>query len=144
MGAALTQRPDLFRAVVCNVPLLDMVRYHHFSIAKLWIPEYGSADEPEEFAWLIAYSPYHRVVEGTAYPATLITTAEQDSRVDPLHARKMAALLQHATSRGEDRPVLLRAESQAGHGIGKPVGKRVAEAADEWGFLGWQLGVNWG
>ncbi len=143
VGAALTQRPDLFRAVVCQVPLLDMVRYHHFSIAKLWIPEYGSADDPEEFVWLMAYSPYHRVVDGTAYPATLVTTAEQDSRVDPLHARKMTALLQRATSRGEDHPVLLRAESQAGHGIGKPLGKRVAEAADEWGFLGWQLGVTW-
>ncbi|MDP9354586.1 MAG: prolyl oligopeptidase family serine peptidase [Chloroflexota bacterium] len=143
VGAALTQRPDLFRAVVCKVPLLDMVRYHHFSIAKLWIPEYGSSDEPDEFAWLLAYSPYHRVVDGTTYPATLITTAEQDSRVDPLHARKMAALLQHATSMGAERPVLLRAEAQAGHGIGKPLSKRVAEAADEWGFLGSQLGLTW-
>ena len=143
VGAALTQRPDLFRAVVCKVPLLDMIRYHRFSIAKLWIPEYGSADEPNEFSWLMAYSPYHHVEEGTVYPATLVTTAEQDSRVDPLHARKMTALLQHATGGGEDRPILLRTESQAGHGAGKPLAKRVAEAADEWGFLGWQLGVTW-
>ena len=97
VGAALTQRPELFRAVVCAVPLLDMVRYHHFRIAKLWIPEYGSADDPEAFQWLIAFSPYHNVSEGTCYPATLLTTGEEDSRVDPMHARKMAALLQWAT-----------------------------------------------
>jgi prolyl oligopeptidase len=143
VGAAITQRPDLVRAAVCAVPLLDMVRYHRFRIAKLWIPEYGSADDPDAFRWLHAYSPYHRVAEGTCYPATLLTSGEQDSRVDPLHARKMAALLQHATSCGADRPILLRAESQAGHGAGKPLSKRVAEAADEWGFLGWQLGVDW-
>lgn len=143
VGAAITQRPELFRAAICAVPLLDMVRYHHFRIAKLWIPEYGSADEPEAFRWLYAYSPYHRVVPGTRYPATLLTTAEQDSRVDPLHARKMTASLQHATAGGSDRPILLRTERQAGHGAGKPLSKRIAEAADEWGFLGWQLGVDW-
>ena len=143
IGAAITQRPELFRAALCAVPLLDMVRYHRFRIAKLWIPEYGSSDDPAPFAWLYAYSPYHRVREGTCYPATLLTTGEQDSRVDPLHARKMAALLQHATSCGDERPILLRAETQAGHGQGKPLHKRVAEAADEWGFLGWQLGVGW-
>ena len=81
---------------------------------------------------------------GTCYPATLLTTGEQDARVDPLHARKMAALLQHATSCGSDRPILLRAETQAGHGAGKPLSKRVAEAADLWGFVGWQLGIDWG
>jgi prolyl oligopeptidase len=143
MGATLTQRPELFRAVVCAVPLLDMVRYHHFSIAKLWIPEYGSSDDPEQFAWLYAYSPYHHVVDGARYPAILLTTAEQDSRVDPLHARKMTALLQYAAAPDPDRPILLRAESQAGHGVGKPLGKRIAEAADGWGFIGWQLGVDW-
>ncbi len=143
VGAAITQRPELFRAALCAVPLLDMVRYHRFRIAKLWIPEYGSSDDPEQFAWLYAYSPYHRVREGTCYPATLLTTGEQDSRVDPLHARKMAAQLQHATNCGDERPILLRAEMQAGHGQGKPLHKRVAEAADEWGFLGWQLGVDW-
>ena len=143
VGAALTQRPELFRAVFCAVPLLDMLRYHHFRIAKLWIPEYGSSDDPDAFSWLHAYSPYHRVTDGTCYPATLITTGEQDSRVDPLHARKMTALLQHATSCGDARPILLRAESQAGHGAGKPLHKRVAEAADEAAFYAWQLGVDW-
>src|SRR2546421_5571893 len=81
VGAALTQRPELFRAVVCQVPLLDMVRYHKFLIARLWIPEYGSADKPEQFPWLYAYSPYHHVKEGTPYPAVLLTAAESDSRV---------------------------------------------------------------
>ena len=143
VGASMTQRPDLFRAVFCGVPLLDMLRYHHFSIAKLWVPEYGSSDEADSFAWLYAYSPYHHVEEGTVYPATLLTTAEQDSRVDPLHARKMTALLQHATARGDDRPILLRAESEAGHGAGKPLSKRIAEAADEGSFFGMFLGMEW-
>jgi prolyl oligopeptidase len=141
VGAALTQRPDLFRAVYCAVPLLDMVRYHHFSIAKLWIPEYGSADDPAAFRWLHAYSPYHHVACGTRYPAVLLTTAEQDSRVDPLHARKMTALLQWATA-DDDRPILLRAETAAGHGVGKPIGKRVEEAADLGCFLASQLDVD--
>nr|MBA2277717.1 S9 family peptidase [Chloroflexia bacterium] len=143
MGAAITQRPDLFGAVFCAVPLLDMLRYHHFRIARLWIPEYGSAEEPDAFHWLRAYSPYHNVRAGTAYPAILITTGEQDSRVDPLHARKMTALLQAATSADGERPVLLRAEANAGHGQGKPLRKRVAEAADQWGFIGWRLGMDW-
>ncbi|HVL23544.1 MAG TPA: prolyl oligopeptidase family serine peptidase [Thermomicrobiales bacterium] len=143
VGAALTQRPDLFRAVLCGVPLLDMVRYHHFRIARLWIPEYGSSDDPEQAEWLLAYSPYHHVEKGTVYPATLITTGEEDSRVDPMHARKMTALLQWATAGGADRPILLRAEANAGHGQGKPLNKRVAESADQWGFIGWQLGLDW-
>lgn len=144
VGAAITQRPDLFRAAVCAVPLLDMLRYHHFRIAKLWVPEYGSSDDPDAFQWLHAYSPYHRVEAGTCYPATLFTAAEQDSRVDALHARKMAALVQHATGCADERPILLRLETQAGHGAGKPMTKRIAEAADEWGFLAWQLGMEWG
>lgn len=145
VGAAMTLRPDLFGAVFCGVPLLDMVRYHHFSIAKLWVPEYGSSDDPDAFVWLHAYSPYHHVQEGTSYPPTLITTAEQDSRVDPLHARKMTALLQHATATpGSDvRPILLRAESEAGHGAGKPLAKRIAEAADEGSFFSMFLGLPW-
>jgi prolyl oligopeptidase len=141
VGAAITQRPGLFRAAVCVVPLLDMLRYHRFSIAKLWVPEYGSADDPDAFRWLHAYSPYHRVRDGVCYPATLLRTAEHDSRVDPLHARKMAARLQHATSCGGERPILLRVEAEAGHGQGKPLSKGVAEAAEEWGFVLWQLGV---
>ena len=100
VGAALTQRPDLFRAVVCQVPLLDMLRYHKFLIARLWIPEYGTADEEKDFRWLYAYSPYHHVKDGTKYPAVLLATAESDTRVDALHARKMAARLQAATASG--------------------------------------------
>jgi prolyl oligopeptidase len=140
MGAAITQRPDLARAVHCAVPLLDMVRFHRFLLAKLWVPEYGDPDVPEEFAWLHAYSPYHHVEDGTCYPATLVTTGEEDSRVDPCHARKFAALLQQATSCGDERPVLLRVETRAGHGQGKPVGKQADELADVLGFLGWQVG----
>lgn len=140
MGAAITQRPDLCRAAQIAVPLLDMVRYHRFLIARLWIPEYGDPERPEEFAWLYAYSPYHRVIDGTCYPAVLLTTAEEDSRVDPSHARKMAARLQEATSCGHTRPVLLREETRAGHGQGKPVSKQADELADVLGFLSWQLG----
>lgn len=142
MGAALTQRPDLCRAVHCAVPLLDMVRFHRFLIARLWIPEYGDPDVAEDFAWLHAYSPYHRVVEGACYPTTLVTTAERDSRVDPCHARKFAARLQAATSCGEVRPVLLRVEAKAGHGAGKPVHKVADEGADVLAFLLDALGVK--
>jgi prolyl oligopeptidase len=140
VGSAVTQRPDLFKAAICAVPLLDMVRYHKFLIAKLWIPEYGSADDPEQFKWLYAYSPYHRVKEGTAYPAVLFTTAESDSRVDPLHARKMTALMQSASS--SDRPIMLRLETKAGHGAGKPRSKILDEQTDVWSFLFDQLGVK--
>lgn len=143
MGAAITQRPDLFRAVYCAVPLLDMIRFDQFSIAKLWTPEYGSASDPAAFAWLHAYSPYHHVDEKTAYPAVLFTTAEQDSRVDPLHARKMAALLQHVVGESADSPILLHVERDAGHGVGKPLAKRVAEAADQLSFFSWRLGLAW-
>jgi prolyl oligopeptidase len=114
VGAAITQRPDLFTAAVCSAPLLDMVRYERFKIGATWNVEFGSADKPEELAWLLRYSPYHRVVDGTAYPAVLFTVFTNDTRVDPLHAYKMCAALQHATSSG--RPVLLRAEGQVGHG----------------------------
>jgi prolyl oligopeptidase len=140
VGAALTQRPGLFRAVVCQVPLLDMVRYHLFRIARLWIPEYGSADEPEAFRWLYAYSPYHHVRDGTPYPAVLLTTGESDSRVDPLHARKMAARLQAATSSAH--PVLLRIETRAGHGQGKPLSKALEEWTDVWSFVFAELGLE--
>lgn len=142
VGAALTQRPALFRAAVCQVPLLDMLRYQHFLIARLWIPEYGSADDPEGFGWLRAYSPYHRVVPGTSYPAVLLTAAASDSRVHPLHARKGAALLQAATSADPaTQPILLRLETEAGHGAGKPQSKVLDESVDIWSFLGWQLGM---
>ena len=132
VGAAMTQRPDLFGAVVCRVPLLDMVRYEQFKVARLWAAEYGSAEDPEGFSWLYAYSPYHHVTDGVAYPPTLITTGEEDTRVDPLHARKMAARLQAASGR---HPTLLRVEPRAGHGQGKPIVKQVPEEADVWAFL---------
>jgi prolyl oligopeptidase len=139
VGAALTQRPELFRAVIAGVPLMDMLRYHRFRIAQLWIPEYGSADDAVAFPWLLAYSPYHRVRDGVAYPAVMLVTASSDTRVDPLHARKMAARLQSATS--SPRPVLLRIETQAGHGAGKPLAKVIAQLVDEWSFLFQELGV---
>jgi prolyl oligopeptidase len=142
MGAALTQRPDLYRAVVCQVPLLDMLRYQKFQIAKLWIPEYGSADDPQEFKWLYAYSPYHHVKDGTLYPSVLFMTADTDTRVDPMHAKKMAARMQAAAANGPDKPILLRIESKAGHGAGKPVSKLVEESTDVWSYLFWQLGVK--
>ncbi len=138
VGAALTQRPELFRAVVCSYPLLDMVRYHKFLIAKFWVPEYGSADDPQQFKFIHAYSPYHHVVAGTKYPAVLLITGDADTRVAPLHARKMAALLQSATD--SDRPVLLHYDTKAGHvGGTAPVSKRIEELADELSFLDWQL-----
>lgn len=137
VGAALTQRPDLFKAVICQVPLLDMLRYQNLRIARLWIAEYGSAEDEEQFRWLYAYSPYHRVRDGQRYPATFLLTADGDSRVDPMHARKMAARLQAATS--GDAPILLRVETAAGHGQGKPRGKLVDEATDIWSFVFSQL-----
>ena len=142
MGAALTQRPELFRAVVCQVPLLDMLRYQQFQIAKLWIPEYGSGDDPKQFEYLYAYSPYHHVKAGALYPAVLFMTAERDTRVDPMHAVKMAALLQAQAVNGPERPILLRVDSKAGHGVGKPIIKLVDDAVDVWSFLFWQLDVK--
>ncbi len=140
MGAVLTQRPELFGAVVIQVPLLDMLRYHLFLIARLWIPEYGSPEEPEQFVWLRAYSPYHHVREGTQYPAVLLATAESDTRVDPMHARKMTARLQAASASG--RPILLRLEARAGHGAGKPISKVLDELTDTWTFVFSELGVE--
>lgn len=140
MGAALTQRPELYKAVVCAVPLLDMLRYHQFLIARFWVPEYGSSEDAAQYHFLKAYSPYHRVVAGTRYPATLIVTGESDTRVDPLHARKMAALLQRA--QGGAAPVLLYVETKAGHGAGKPLDKWIETTADTLGFLGWQVGLK--
>jgi prolyl oligopeptidase len=144
MGAMITQRPDLFRAVVCQVPLLDMLHYQDFQIAKLWIPEYGTAENPEQFKWLYAYSPYHHVKTGVEYPAILFMTADTDTRVDPMHAKKMTALMQAAAANGSShtRPILLRIESKAGHGAGKPVTKQIEEFTDVYSFLFWQLGVR--
>jgi prolyl oligopeptidase len=140
VGAALVQRPDLFKAVVCRVPLLDMLRYQNFRVARLWIAEYGSAEDAQQFPALYAYSPYHHVEPGTPYPAAFLLTAEGDSRVDPMHARKMAARLQAAN--GAETPILLRVETAAGHGVGKPRGKVLDELEDIWSFLFWQLGAS--
>jgi prolyl oligopeptidase len=144
MGAMITQRPDLFRAVVCAVPLLDMLRYQNFQIAKLWIPEYGSSEDAKQFEWLYAYSPYHHVKAGQEYPAILFLTGDTDTRVDPMHAKKMAALMQAEAKNGasKDRPILLRIETKAGHGQGKPVTKQIEENTDMYSFLFWQLGVK--
>jgi prolyl oligopeptidase len=144
MGAMMTQRPDLFRAVVCQVPLLDMIHYQDFQIAKLWIPEYGTSENAEQFRWLYAYSPYHHVKAGAEYPAILFMTADTDTRVDPMHAKKMAALMQAEAKNGTShtRPVLLRIEAKAGHGAGKPVAKQIEEFTDAYSFLFWQLGVK--
>ena len=139
VGAALTQRPDLFRAVRCGVPLLDMLRFHRFRLGGLWTSEYGSPDDPDAFAWLAAYSPYQNVRAGVRYPAVLLTTAESDSRVDPMHALKMTALLQHDGADLDRRPVLLTVDTDAGHGAGKPVRKVVDELADVWSFMASQL-----
>jgi prolyl oligopeptidase len=144
MGAMMTQRPDLFRAVVCQVPLLDMLRYQNFQIAKLWIPEYGTAENAEQFKWLYAYSPYQHVKAGVEYPAILFMTGDFDTRVDPMHAKKMAALMQAEAKNGSSktRPILLRIESKAGHGAGKPVTKQIEEFTDVYSFLFSQLGVK--
>jgi prolyl oligopeptidase len=131
VGAAITQRPDLFRVALCGVPLLDMVRYHLFGSGKTWISEYGSADDADDFAALFAYSPYHHVAKGTHYPSTLILSADNDDRVDPMHARKFAAELQWASSGG---PVLLRIEKHSGHGGADLVRAAVEKLADEYAF----------
>jgi prolyl oligopeptidase len=144
MGAMITQRPDLFRAVVSQVPLLDMLHYQDFQIAKLWIPEYGSAENPDQFKWIYAYSPYHHVKPGEEYPAILFMTADTDTRVDPMHAKKMAAEMQAEAKNGTSRtrPILLRIETKAGHGAGKPVTKQIEEYTDLYSFLFWQLGMQ--
>jgi prolyl oligopeptidase len=140
VAAAITQRPELFRAGLSLVPLTDMVRYHRFRIAKLWIPEYGDPEKADDFRFLYAYSPYHHVRPGVRYPSMLFTTAESDSRVDPMHARKMTAQLQEV-ARDPARPVLIRVETNAGHGAGKPVSKLADELSDELSFLLHELGV---
>jgi prolyl oligopeptidase len=142
IGAVVTQRPDICAAAVCDVPLLDMIRYHKFRIAQLWVPEYGSAEDPEQFKYILKYSPYQNVKEGTAYPAVLFKAGDSDSRVDPLHARKMAALMQESTS--ADRPIFLRVEGKSGHGQGKPVSKVVEEVVEEWSFVYRALGLRVG
>lgn len=140
VGACMTQRPDLFGAALPAVGVLDMLRFHKFTIGWAWVPEYGSAENAEDFPILSAYSPLHNLKPGTAYPATLITTADHDDRVVPAHSFKFAAALQAVHS--GDAPVLIRIETKAGHGAGKPTTKIIEEAADKWGFLVRVLGIS--
>ncbi|MEH2233460.1 MAG: prolyl oligopeptidase family serine peptidase [Nostoc sp.] len=140
VGACITQRPDLFGAALPAVGVMDMLRFHQFTIGWAWTSEYGSADNPEEFPALYAYSPLHNIKPNTAYPATLITTADHDDRVVPAHSFKFAAALQEAHT--GDAPTLIRIETKAGHGAGKPTAKIIEEAADKWAFLVRALNVE--
>lgn len=134
VAACELQRPDLFGAVVCQVPVIDMLRYHRFTVGRYWVPEYGNAEEnAEHFKFLFAYSPLHNVKKGATYPPTLVTTADTDDRVAPLHAKKFVATMQ-ANDSGKN-PILLRVETKAGHGGGKPTGKIIEEMSDIYAFL---------
>lgn len=142
-GAVAVQRPDLFAAAISAVPLLDMLRYEKFLMARYWVPEYGTAEDPEQFPFIRAYSPYHNVKEGVRYPAMLITAGENDTRVHPLHARKMAAAMQAATaSDPNEDPVLLWVDRESGHGQGKPRHLQIRDIADQRLFMMWQLGMD--
>ena len=140
VGAAMTQRPELFAAAVPAVGVMDMLRFHKFTIGWAWVTEYGSADSTAHFPFLHRYSPLHNLRAGVRYPATLITTADHDDRVVPGHSFKFAAALQAA--QGGDAPVLIRIETKAGHGAGKPTAKIIEEAADRWAFLVRILGMK--
>lgn len=133
VGAVMTQRPELFAAAFPAVGVLDMLRFHRFTIGRAWVPEYGSSEDPAQFEYLLAYSPLHNLQDGTDYPATLITTADHDDRVVPAHSFKFAARLQEAQA--GDRPVLIRISKRAGHGAGKPITKIIEEQADIWSFF---------
>ncbi|NQU23320.1 MAG: S9 family peptidase [Candidatus Nealsonbacteria bacterium] len=140
VGAVMTQRPDLFGACLPAVGVMDMLRFHKFTSGRYWVDDYGSADDAAQFRTLRAYSPYHNLKPGTHYPATLITTADTDDRVVPAHSFKFAAALQHAHT--GNAPVLIRIETRAGHGAGKPTTKRIEEIADLWAFLVRNLGME--
>lgn len=139
VGAAMTQRPDLFNAVVCVAPLLDMIRYTTSELGPTWTVEYGDPEDAEQFGWLHAYSPYHRVVEGTDYPATMFAIFDNDTRTDPMHGRKMCAAAQHATS--GTRPILLRTEGDVGHGA-RSLDRSVEESADTLAFMARWTGLS--
>ena len=137
VGACMNQRPDLFGAVICTYPLLDMLRYHNLLMGPFWVSEYGSADDPDQFEYIYKYSPYHNVKEGTAFPAVLFITGDNDTRVDPMHARKMTALLQASNS--SENPIIIRYETKAGHSGGRPTSQIIRESAEDLAFLFWQL-----
>ncbi len=140
VGAVMVQRPELFKVVNCAVPLLDMIRYHKFGYANIWSTEYGNSENPEQFKYLYKYSPYHNVVDGTKYPAALITGSENDARVDPLHARKMVARLEEANPNG--KPILLLIRKSSGHAGGTTISSRIEQRSEEMAFLMDQLGMN--
>jgi prolyl oligopeptidase len=139
VGAAMTQRPDLFKVAIPQVGVMDMLRYHKFTIGWAWAVEYGRSDNPEHFKFLYKYSPLHNLKAGVRYPATIVTTADHDDRVVPAHSFKFAAALQAAHA-GEN-PTLIRIETKAGHGAGKPTAKQIEEAADLWSFTMYNLGM---
>ncbi len=141
VGAVATQRPELFKAVYCGVPLLDMIRYHRFGIANLWESEYGTAEDPEAFRYLLAYSPYHQVKEGITYPSFLVQAGINDARVDPMHARKMVAKLQLANPEG-DNPALLLIWEESGHGGGTTLTTFAEQQADIWAYMMDQAGLK--
>jgi prolyl oligopeptidase len=140
VGAVLTQRPELYQAVICGYPLEDMLRFQKFLEGPYWVAEYGSAENEAQFSYLYAYSPYHHVKPGVKYPAVLFITGDGDTRVAPLHARKMAARLQAATA--SDRPILLLYDTISGHSGGRPLNKQIEEGTDTLSFLFWQLKVG--
>jgi len=138
MGASITQRPELFSAVWCGYPLLDMLRYQKFKVGSYWTTEYGSSENEKQFPYLLKYSPYQNVKSGTAYPAVLFFTGDSDTRVDPLHARKMTALMQSASSSG--RPILLHYSLSGGHSAGVSVDQQIQDDADQLTFLWTETG----
>ncbi|MCA8987448.1 MAG: S9 family peptidase, partial [Planctomycetaceae bacterium] len=141
VGACMTQRPDLYAACLPAVGVMDMLRFQKFTAGRYWVDEYGSSDDPEQFKTLLKYSPYHNLKPGTKYPSTMVTTADTDDRVVPGHSFKFAARLQ-ACQAGE-KPVLIRIETKAGHGSGKPTAKIIEEYADVYAFLVKELGMDY-
>jgi prolyl oligopeptidase len=142
IGACMAQRPELFKVAIPAVGVLDMLRYHKFTIGWGWAVEYGSSDKKEQFDYLYKYSPLHNLKAGTNYPATMIMTADHDDRVVPAHSFKFAATLQEAQAK-DGNPVLIRIDSKAGHGAGKPTAKLIEDAADFWSFVLWNLGADY-
>ena len=140
VGACMTQRPELYGACLPAVGVMDMLRFHKFTAGRFWVDDYGSADNADEFKALLAYSPYHNLKPATKYPATMVTTADTDDRVVPGHSFKFAARLQ--ACQADDKPTLIRIETRAGHGAGKPTAKLIEEVADQWAFLMKSLGMS--
>jgi prolyl oligopeptidase len=140
VGACMTQRPELFGACIPQVGVMDMLRFQEWTAGRFWVADYGSRDKEDEFKALLAYSPYHNITKGVAYPPTLITTADHDDRVFPGHSFKFAAALQDAQA--GDNPCLIRIEVRAGHGAGKPTTKQIEESADKWAFLVRELKIK--